>query len=71
MKKSLVIFGLVLSSIHLVAQQLPMLPSMQPAYTNQTRDLSGKPGKNYWQNKANYALKADFNPDTRLLKGTE
>ncbi len=71
MKRFLVVFGLILFGCQLFAQELPLLPSMQPAYTNQTRDISGRPGKNYWQNKANYVLKADFNPDTRLLKGIE
>ncbi|MGY4384316.1 hypothetical protein ACVWYN_001342 [Pedobacter sp. UYP24] len=71
MKRYLGVLGLVLFSCQLLAQELPMLQSMQPAYKNQTRDVSGKPGKNYWQNKASYILKTDFNPNTRLVKGTE
>ena len=71
MKKYLLVFGIFLACFQLSAQQLPMLPTLQPAYTKQTRDLSGRPGKNYWQNKASYALKADFNPDSRVLKGSE
>lgn len=48
---------------------LPVPPEIQRAYEKGTRDSSGKPGKNYWQNGADYSLKVDFNPETRLIKG--
>ncbi|MFD0941218.1 M1 family metallopeptidase [Pedobacter boryungensis] len=50
--------------------QLPIAPVFQQAYQNGTRDVSGAPGSKYWQNTANYDLKIDFNPETRLIKGT-
>ncbi|MBC8986568.1 M1 family metallopeptidase [Pedobacter sp. N36a] len=50
-------------------QSLPLPPEIQTAYTNGTRDVSGKPGPKYWQNTANYDLKVNFNPETRALKG--
>ena len=50
--------------------QLPAPAAIQRAYTNGTRDLSGKPGKAYWQNYADYDLDVDFNPDSRVLTGT-
>lgn len=53
-----------------VAQQLPVPAEIQAAYAKETRSTSGKPGKNYWQNTADYDIKVDFNPATRLLKGT-
>lgn len=51
-------------------QQLPIPQDIQKAYARGTRDLSGKPGPKYWQNTAEYNLKVDFNPSSRLLKGT-
>jgi len=49
--------------------QLPIEPVFQQAYQKGTRDISGAPGAKYWQNTANYNLKIDFNPETRVLKG--
>ena len=50
--------------------QLPVEQIFKQAYQKGTRDVSGMPGKNYWQNTANYDLKIDFNPLTRLVSGT-
>lgn len=49
--------------------QLPVEPVFLKAYEKGTRDVSGKPGINYWQNTANYDIKIDFNPISRELKG--
>ena len=48
---------------------LPVPLNIQEAFNKQTRSKDGKPGKNYWQNKANYDINVDFSPVTRLLKG--
>jgi hypothetical protein len=53
------------------SQQLFTTTNIQNAYKNQTRTDSGKPGKNYWQNFANYNIKVNFDPSTQLLKGDE
>jgi len=50
--------------------QLPVENIFLKTYEKGTRNVSGKPGKNYWQNSASYTLKVDFNPATRLLKGS-
>ena len=50
--------------------QLPIEAVFQQAYQKGTRDASGAPGSKYWQNTGNYDLKIDFNPATRLVKGT-
>jgi len=50
--------------------QLPIGDVFKQAYQKGTRDSSGKPGKKYWQNTANYDLKINFNPLTRLITGT-
>jgi len=49
---------------------LPVPVEFQQAYTKGTRNVNGKPGPKYWQNTADYDLKVDFNPASRLLKGT-
>jgi peptidase M1-like protein len=45
--------------------------NIQKAFDNGTRAPDGKPGKNYWQNFADYDLKIKFNPKSRLVEGTE
>jgi len=54
----------------LAQSTLPVSPEMQRAYHKGTRDKTGIPGKNYWQNTADYSIKVDFDPLTRNLKGT-
>jgi hypothetical protein len=44
---------------------------IKKAYTNQTRSYDGKPGINYWQNFSDYNIKAEIEPKTRLLTGSE
>ncbi|MBK7500532.1 MAG: hypothetical protein IPI19_15965 [Ignavibacteriales bacterium] len=44
---------------------------IKKAYTNQTRSYDGKPGINYWQNCSEYNIKAEIEPKTRLLSGSE
>ena len=45
--------------------------NIQKAIDKGTRTLEGKPGTNYWQNKAEYKIKAELEPKTRTLTGTE
>src|SRR5437762_3166247 len=58
-------------SIATSAQKLLLPVNIQSAYDKQTRSLDGQPGKNYWQNTANYDLKINFDPATRSLSGSE
>ncbi|MCZ4223044.1 M1 family metallopeptidase [Pedobacter rhodius] len=61
----------LISSVYANAQvQLPVEPVFQNTYQKGTRSTDGKPGKKYWQNSSDYNLKVDFNPVSRLLKGT-
>jgi hypothetical protein len=66
------VFKLFIASL-LVTQfayaQLPVEPVFQQAYQKGTRDKSGAPGANYWQNRADYNLKINFDPNTREIKG--
>ncbi len=41
------------------------------SYEKATRSWDGKPGANYWQNRANYVISASLEPVTRLLSGEE
>ena len=59
-------------SIHSMGQQaLPVPGNIQSLYVGGTRSMDGKPGKNYWQNTADYDIAAILNPATLLLKGAE
>jgi hypothetical protein len=49
---------------------LPVPLNIKKAYKAETRSVTGEPGKNYWQNRANYTIKINFDPNSRLLKGT-
>jgi hypothetical protein len=51
------------------SQQLYVPKNIQTTYQKETRSPDGKPGKNYWQNSANYNLNVNFAPDTRLVSG--
>src|SRR5258706_859752 len=62
---------LIFSGITTNAQTLLPTPrNIQAAYDKGTRSTDGRPGKNYWQNTANYDLDIHFYPATRLLTGT-
>lgn len=56
-------------SLH--AQSLFTTVNVQKAYEKGTRTTIGKPGKNYWQNRADYRISVTFAPSTRLLQGSE
>ncbi len=49
---------------------LPIPRNHQKAYAAGTRTATGAPGPNYWQNTAAYTIAVDFDPATRLVKGT-
>jgi len=61
---------LVTGSINCFAQiTLPVPVNLRETYTNGTRTINGAPGKNYWQNYAEYYIKINFNPQNRNLSG--
>lgn len=53
------------------AQVLYQPRDVKIAYKNQTRDMTGKPGKNYWQNKGVYDINVTVNPPNRTIQGKE
>lgn len=70
MKKWLWLCGMVVMASVLHAQTtLPMPVNLKKAFDKSTRSDDGKPGKNYWQNKAVYHVDVEFLPATRLVKG--
>lgn len=71
MNKLIILSLFSLTGLSAFAQQgLPVPAEIQQAYSKGTRNNQGKPGAQYWQNTADYDLKVDFNPESRLLKGT-
>ncbi|MBS1917966.1 MAG: M1 family metallopeptidase [Bacteroidetes bacterium] len=69
-KRIVVLIFLFLSEKNLSQIQLPVSSNIQSSYAKGTRSPDGKPGKNYWQNKAYYNIAVNFNPDNRKLSGT-
>jgi hypothetical protein len=66
---SIVLFSIV--SITAQAQQLYTPRNVQNAYKKETRSPDGKPGKNYWQNTADYSINVKVAPPSRTVTGTE
>ncbi|MCI3937666.1 M1 family metallopeptidase [Chryseobacterium aahli] len=58
-------------SIHISAQELYMPRNIKKAYENGTRDISGAPGKNYWQNKGIYNVEVKVDSKTKIVSGNE
>lgn len=55
-----------------VAQvKLPVPLDVQKLYEQGSRSADGRPGKNYWQNTADYTIRVNYDPVTRLITGTE
>ncbi|HJT72433.1 MAG TPA: M1 family metallopeptidase [Chitinophaga sp.] len=53
------------------AQDLYMPRNIKKAYTKGTRDISGKPGRRYWQNRGSYAIDLRVQPPSRTVYGEE
>jgi len=52
-------------------KDLYMPREYKQANKNKTRSLDGTPGENYFQNRTDYDIKAEFFPDTKVLIGSE
>ncbi|GAA3957896.1 M1 family metallopeptidase [Mucilaginibacter dorajii] len=70
LKKLLPVVLLLGGATALAQITLPINTTLQKTYTKGTRTQGGAPGKNYWQNTANYTIKVGFDPKTRLVSGT-
>ncbi|MDB4921362.1 M1 family metallopeptidase [Mucilaginibacter sp.] len=61
---------ILLGSINCYAQTKMVVPvNLQATYFKNTRTTNGAPGKNYWQNSADYTIAVNFNPTNRELDG--
>ncbi|MEP6928311.1 MAG: M1 family metallopeptidase [Ginsengibacter sp.] len=65
------IIGLLIYSSPSFTQQLFTTTQVNDAYKHGTRAMSGKPGKNYWQNEGDYNIHVTFDPSSNLLSGNE
>ncbi|WP_183557036.1 M1 family metallopeptidase [Mucilaginibacter sp. SP1R1] len=70
LKKLLTIVLLCGSTLTYAQVTLPIATNLQKTYTQGTRTTGGAPGKNYWQNTADYRIKVNFNPKNLNLTGT-
>ena len=50
---------------------LPVPGNIQKTFNKGTRGTDGRPGKNYWQNSADYNINISFDPTTRVISGSE
>ncbi len=50
--------------------ELPVSRTIQKTYEKGTRSTTGAPGKNYWQNTAEYDINVRFDPATNQLTGS-
>lgn len=72
MKKYIYLVMAMFLSIATNAQVSLHLPvNIQKAYENQSRDSSGQPGANYWQNKSDYKINVKLDPSTGKVSGME
>jgi hypothetical protein len=55
----------------LAQSTLPVPRNIQAAIDKGTRTATGRPGPNYWQNRADYSIQVHFDPRTRLVSGRE
>ncbi len=62
---------LLSNSMYAQKSSLNIPLNIQKAINKGTRSLDGKPGFNYWQNKAEYKIKAELEPKTRMITGQE
>lgn len=70
-KMNKLLLGLMLIGATMSAQELYMPRNIKKAYANGTRDMSGKPGKNYWQNKGVYDVNVKVDAKTKIVSGSE
>lgn len=54
-----------------VRRDIPITNSIRRAYESGTRDSTGRPGRNYWQLRTDYAITARIDPSTQTITGRE
>ena len=66
----LITAGLIMATTGFAQSSYFVPKEIQAAYDNGTRSHKGVPGENYWQNTVKYNLKAELNPQTKMLNGS-
>ncbi|MES2279258.1 MAG: M1 family metallopeptidase [Bacteroidota bacterium] len=69
-KSSFITLLIFVSAAAFAQTSLTRPVNISKAYHKGTRSDNGKPGIKYWQNTANYRIRVNFDPKTRLIKGT-
>ena len=54
-----------------IRRDVPLTNSIRRAYEAKTRDMSGRPGPNYWQLQTDYTITARLDPATHTITGEE
>ncbi len=54
-----------------IRRDVPMTNSIRKAFAAGTRDLTGRPGPNYWQLKTDFTINASLDPETQTITGSE
>ncbi len=54
-----------------IRRDVPLTNAIRRAYDAGTRDMSGRPGPNYWQVQTDYAINARLDPATQTITGSE
>ncbi|NWF91003.1 MAG: M1 family peptidase, partial [Ignavibacteriaceae bacterium] len=70
MKKIFLITVLIISN-NILSQDEFIPLNIKAAFEKGTRSIDGKPGKNYWQNSADYEIKIKLDPYKKWIVGSE
>ena len=54
-----------------IRRDVPLTASIRRALTAGTRDMTGRPGANYWQLQTDFAINARLDPATQTITGSE
>ena len=54
-----------------IRRDVPLTNAIRRAHDAGTRDMTGRPGKNYWQMQTDYAINARLDPPTQTITGNE
>jgi hypothetical protein len=68
---SILFTGLLFIVSPIFSQRLFTTTEVRDAYRKGTQTTTGKPGKNYWQNRGDYTIHVSFDPSSNLLSGNE
>lgn len=54
-----------------IRRDIPITNAISRAYQAGTRDSTGRPGRNYWQLRTDYTIRARIDPATQTITGSE